>query len=115
MTRLAETQRIRIALLHAGYLPLPAHEKAVLLKGWRTIQPDDTMIAGWSREHVDWTNSGVRAADTPGVDIDVLDVEAAAEIEAVVRRHIGDGVVLVRTGLAPKRLIPFRASYHSAS
>ena len=54
-------------------------------------------------------NTGVIAKFTPGLDIDILDLDAAEAVETLARGHFEEhGVILVRIGRPPKRLIPLR-------
>ena len=54
-------------------------------------------------------NTGILCCFTPTLDIDILDADAAAAVEALVRERFEDGGhVLIRVGLPPKRAIPFR-------
>ena len=52
------------------------------------------------------TNTGIITADTPAIDIDVLDPAVADELQCMVEQMIGTSAV--RTGLAPKRALLFR-------
>src|SRR5262249_50153874 len=54
-------------------------------------------------------NTGVIAKRTPGLDIDIKIEDAAEAVEALAREHFEErGLVLVRFGQPPKRLIPLR-------
>jgi hypothetical protein len=82
-----------------------------MLDGWRKladITPEQ--ISLWSRMRPAETNTGILTARTPALDIDILDPDAAAAIEDLVRDRFGErGAILVRFGQRPKRAIPFRA------
>jgi AAA domain/Bifunctional DNA primase/polymerase, N-terminal len=100
----------RTALLYAGYVPTPCVGKEPILKEWteRTIVTDE-IIEQWREQHPDVTNTGVLTFKNPVVDIDIWDGAVVAEIERVVRELAGNsGVLLTRTGRAPKMAIPFR-------
>ena len=105
-----ETQR-RILLSSIGFSPIPLMGKAPRVNGWQTmthVSPET--IRGWETRYPDHLNTGLLAGPTPGLDIDILNRAAAEAVEALVREWFkGRGKILVRTGRAPKRLIPFRA------
>src|SRR5262249_26481784 len=52
--------------------------------------------------------TGIRTKYTPAVDIDVRDPVIADQLESALRASFPDVQLLVRTGMPPKRLIPFR-------
>jgi RecA-family ATPase len=87
-----------------GYapLPIPRGQKGPRVSGWRskTFTPAD---------FPDGCNIGIRCGDNQiaAMDIDVLDESAAAElVREWTSRHPGDW--MLRTGQAPKVLLPFR-------
>jgi hypothetical protein len=104
------TQR-RILLNSVGFSSIPVMGQAPKVTGWQTmtnVSPDT--IKGWEESYPDHLNTGLLAGPTPGLDIDVFNRAAAEAVEALVREWFkGKGKILVRTGRAPKRLIPFRA------
>jgi hypothetical protein len=99
----------RLRLLEIGIVPLPATVgKEVFLKKWSERKIDETEVRSWER-HPEWPSTSARTATTPCLDIDIRHGEAADACETLVRdRFDGLGEILIRTGLAPKRLIPFR-------
>jgi hypothetical protein len=103
---------LRLRLRRLGYDPLPLVGKACYLNGWRTkTNANAAEIALWSSLYRDAKNTGIVCTHTPVLDIDILNPEAAAAAEEIVRRRISEacgGVVLVRVGLWPKRAIPFK-------
>jgi hypothetical protein len=101
---------LRLRLLKVGITPLPAtRNKEVFLTEWTTRLIDEAEVRSWE-SHADWPSTGADTADHPCLDIDIRDVDAADACERLVRdRFDGMGELLVRTGLAPKRLFPFRA------
>jgi Bifunctional DNA primase/polymerase, N-terminal len=100
----------RLALLNAGFSPIPVEGKRPPLKEWQKAQANATEIELWERLFPAAKNTGVLTARTPFIDIDLLAPEAAEAIEALARgRFEGRGRLLVRFGRAPKRAIPFRA------
>ena len=103
---------IRLRLHNARYFPIPVVGKKPVLKGWEKqtgTTPQD--IAAWSNDYPSATNTGVLTAPMPTLDVDILDPEAAAAVETLVRDRFGDcGRFLVRFGRPPKRAIPFQTA-----
>lgn len=101
---------LRLQLLANGLTPLPATRgKEVFLLEWTTRPIDEAEIRSWER-HTDWPSTGARTTLHPCLDVDVRDADVVDACERLVRdRFDGLGVLLSRTGLAPKRLFPFRA------
>jgi hypothetical protein len=88
-------------------LRLTLQSAQVRLTGWTNLGPvTPEMIDMWAKTWPDATGTGVIAKDTPAIDLDIL-IEPAA-IAEVRERFEELGYFLVRIGLAPKRLIPFR-------
>jgi hypothetical protein len=106
----ADTTVLRQRLLANGCEPLPATlQKEVLWPKWPTRQINEAVVRSWERQLKAWPNTGSRCTYQPCLDIDVLYPDAADACEQLVRDSFGDhGEVLIRIGLAPKRLIPFR-------
>ena len=100
----------RLSLLRAGFSPLPCTGKKVLMKEWTTLpEPTRHEIESWGRTAPAYLSTGIRTKHTPALDIDILDPVAAEAVERLVReRFEGQGQILVRFGLEPKRCIPFR-------
>jgi hypothetical protein len=96
---------LRLALIAADFLPIPLNGKAPVLKQWQHGSAD---VESWAKLYPFATNTGIVTRLAPALDIDILDPGAADAVEALVREKISDGAVLIRTGRAPKRLIPFR-------
>ena len=84
--------------------------KAPKVTGWQMMtNVGPGTVRDWEESYPDHLNTGLLAGHTPGLDIDILDRAAAQAVEALVREWFkGKGKILVRTGRAPKRLIPFR-------
>jgi hypothetical protein len=106
---------LRRKLKAAGYSPIPCEGKKPPMKGWDekiNVTPDE--IGLWTGMWQYATNTGILTRNTPALDIDILNDEAARAVEALVRgryeREECDDVVpiLVRFGLAPKRAVLFR-------
>ena len=97
----------RLAMLANGYEPLPLIGKAPIPKRWEQIIINEETIHGWANAG---PNTGMRAATAPGLDIDILDEQAAQIVEATARLYLEDkGEILVRIGLPPKHAILLRA------
>jgi hypothetical protein len=96
----------RLALKHADFAPLPLHNKECHLVGWptKTLVTDNEIIS-WQSLAAS-RNTGLLTKSTPALDIDILNPDAADAVEKLIRQWHGE--LLVRTGLPPKRLIPFR-------
>lgn len=103
---------LRLSLIGGGYSPIPAKGKDTLVKGWqKKANASAEVITRWSERYPDHLNTGLLAAHTPGLDVDIEDQAAADAIEDMVREHYADrGKILTRIGRAPKRLIPFRTN-----
>lgn len=94
--------------LHAaGYEPLPAEGKGVYLDGWPTLDVA-AHVAAWDASHKG--NIGLRCGLLRGLDVDILDAPLSEAIEEAVRREFVLNGTPTRIGLAPKRLLPLRAS-----
>jgi hypothetical protein len=109
-TATATPTSFRLQVKANGYQPIPVRGKKPALDGWTglgTITDDD--IRSWERLCV--SNTGILAAATPGLDIDLLDAAAVAEMVELVREHFHSyGTILIRTGRAPKCCIPFQTN-----
>jgi hypothetical protein len=97
-----------------GYdpLPTPCRGKQCFLEGWpgKIDTPIDE-IQAWGVDHPQWSNTGINTTHVAGLDIDLLDPEAAEAVRQKILDRFGDrGVVLERTGRAPKFLVPFRVT-----
>jgi hypothetical protein len=99
----------RVALLENGFTPTPCAGKRALLDGWASIHaPTARQILVWGKTHPRCQSTGLLTRLTPGFDIDVLDEHAAQAVEDMtVRWFAKRGIILVRTGAWPKRLILF--------
>lgn len=104
-TAMSELLKLRLALKAAGFSPIPCKGKQPLLREWQTrFDASAEEMAAWPG-----ANTGSLCAYVPGWDADILDLEAAEAVEAMVKdRFDGRGIIPVRFGLAPKRLMIFR-------
>lgn len=100
---------LRQGLLAAGYVPLPAKGKAVLLKAWSRVKVTTEEVERWSREMSWLPNTGIRCDNLVAIDIDVTDKPLANEIFRLARDRLGDQA-LARVGRAPKVLLLYRAA-----
>jgi hypothetical protein len=103
---------LRQRLHAAGFMPLPLNGKKCLIEDWSNHHDtNDGEIALWAKLFPQCDNTGILCRNTPTLDIDILDPEAAEAVEDFVRERFEDrGHVLVRIGKAPKRAIPFRCA-----
>lgn len=98
-------------LVELGYriVPLPPGSKGPHRKGWPKFNADADQVRRWYSNGSANDGIGVLAATTPAIDVDILDPEVAGlmadEIDKIFEGHN----LLMRTGKAPKFLIPFRS------
>ena len=106
----AEVTEVRLKLRRAGFDPIPAHGKRPSLGEWqKMIGVAEHEVQRWERAYPSAENTGILTARTPTFDIDIYDPNAAQAVEELVRNHFEEkGAILGRTGLWPKRAIPFR-------
>jgi hypothetical protein len=102
----ASIQERRVRYVKAGYEPLPCIGKRPMPTGWEALSIDVDVPAAWSTSFPAATNTGIRTKWTPAVDIDVRDAAVADQLESALRASFPSA--LVRFGMPPKRLIPFR-------
>ena len=107
--RVAVTAR-RIALVKLGHEPIPvlSGRKRPALPGWESTPIDLDTVSTWADDRPGELSTGIRTSKTPGFDIDIRDPGVADQVEQALLNMCPPGPVLKRTGLAPKRLIPFR-------
>lgn len=91
-------------LLSNGYQPIPIKpkNKRPAVPDW-SAEVTPTKVTAWQAAYPQ-CGVGLLTANTPAIDIDVLDEAMSDRIEALCLRHL-DGSELIRTGKAPKRLI----------
>ena len=106
----AEVTEVRLKLRRAGFDPIPAHGKRPSLGEWqKMIGVAEHEVQRWERAYPSAGNTGILTARTPRFDIDIYDPAAAQAVEELVRNNFEEkGAILGRTGLWPKRAIPFR-------
>jgi hypothetical protein len=101
---------LRLQLRAAGFSPVPAEGKKPPMEGWpEKLNPTDAEIRLWPKTWHLAHNTGVISKFCPGLDIDILDEDAAEAMEHLAREHFeARGKITARVGLWPKRLIPLR-------
>jgi hypothetical protein len=109
----ANPTELRLQLREAGFDPIPLRGKNPAMKrdwAWPTLAGAGAdQIDMWAKSFPDAVNSGILCKRTPAFDIDVLNPDAAEEIEELTRERFGErGYFLTRIGLAPKRAVLFR-------
>ena len=111
MITIAQATTVRRELVRRGYTSLlPLFGKVPAMAKWQEVaNVSHEMIRMWSLSWVDATNTSILTRDTPTLDLDILNEEAARACEDFVRDRFEDvGYVLTRIGQPPKRAIPFR-------
>jgi hypothetical protein len=103
---------VRLRLVQHGYQPLPVNGKIPALVRWqKRTGTSSGDIEIWARTYPGSANTSILCSTVPVLDIDVLDPDAAAAVEAVVReRFEGRGAICVRFGQPPKRAIFFQTA-----
>jgi uncharacterized protein DUF3987/bifunctional DNA primase/polymerase-like protein len=104
---------IRKRLRDSGYDPIPLRGKNPAMKkdwAWHKLAgASEDQIGMWAKSFPDADNTGIRCGKTPAFDIDILNPEAAQEVEELTRERFEDrGYFLTRIGRAPKRAVLFR-------
>jgi RecA-family ATPase len=102
----------RAKLAANGYDCIPLIGKRPALPGWqKKIGAAAADFNYWDLQLSKASNTGLNGVRTPGLDLDIVNPEAAATAGDAVRDWFdGRGIILTRIGQAPKRLIPFRTS-----
>lgn len=104
--------RLRLKLQEEGYAPIPVNGKIPPLDGWQKkldVSHDEIISWDTNPKTSKGKNTGLLAERTPGLDIDILNADAADAVEQMVRDRFEErGCILARIGSPPKRLIPFR-------
>jgi hypothetical protein len=108
MSSQVETERL--SLLAGGYAPLPLIGKRPIFDDWpKRLDVTAQEIERWSRASPAAENTGILTKFTPALDIDILDAEAAAAVEALAKERFEEiGFTPVRIGKWPKRALLFR-------
>jgi hypothetical protein len=101
-----------LPMLEAGFgvLPIAVGEKYPAgLNNWRAIKTTPEMVRKWTSNGFADAGIGINAERTPAIDVDILDKEIAGRMADEIDRIFDGADFLIRTGMAPKFLIPFRA------
>ncbi|MFD2675992.1 bifunctional DNA primase/polymerase [Camelimonas lactis] len=96
---------LRHRLINNGYTPVPCVGKRPIPKAWTELQPDHSQVDAY----LSHPNTGILTGQVVGIDVDVLHLQAAAELRALVMTLPGGDKALVRVGKAPKALYLFRS------
>ena len=80
-------------------------EKRPAFARWSTVPIDVPTVERWTEQYPA-CGIGLRTGTLVGVDIDILDPDLAHRVDHLVRQRLGD--TLMRVGLWPKRLLPYR-------
>jgi hypothetical protein len=99
------------ALIDLGYriVPLPPGEKGPRMKGWPQANLSGSDVRRMAANGSAQAGVGVLAATTPAIDVDILDKEVAGQMLEAIEGIFEGHNLLMRTGKAPKFLIPFRS------
>jgi hypothetical protein len=101
-----EPLEARLAMLANGYEPIPLNGKAPTLNSWQRITINEEVVRGWAGMG---PNTGMRTANTPVLDSDILDPEGARIVGNTIRPLLdGKGKILERVGEYPKFAVPMR-------
>src|SRR5262249_40067479 len=102
-------RELRLRLTEAGFEVIPLVGKKPVLDGWQKRgTATEHEIAMWDTFEAA-TNTGGLTAQTPFLDNDITDPDAAEAVEQLVSERFDGQLVLCRIGRAPKRAIPFQA------
>jgi hypothetical protein len=97
----------RLLLSHRGFAPIPVNGKEPMPMAWqKKLTTTDAEIKQWEREFPHAINTGMLTCNTPTIDIDILNRDAAVEVEKLAQRRFNS--TLLRIGRPPNRAIPFR-------
>jgi hypothetical protein len=104
--------QLRQQLREAGFSPIPVAGKQPTLPGWPSqVDANEHTINLWETLCPYDKSTGIITRNSPGLDIDFKDEDAAEALEELARERFDSrGPILVRIGQAPKRLIPFRTN-----
>ena len=99
-----------LRLKHRGYVVVPVlvGTKRPVITGWQNEDPSEEHLRELAAGDYKHGNVGINTRFTPAVDLDVYDENVAKTMEDYLAEKYGD--ICVRVGLAPKRLVVFRAT-----
>src|SRR5689334_7492028 len=97
----------RLAIYCNGFEPLQLIGKAPILSGWQSVSINEAVIGDWANSG---PNTGIRTAQAPAIDVDILDPDGAQVARDALRRLLDDkGKILERVGQHPKFAVLLRA------
>ena len=102
-----------LRLKSRGYTVVPIQRglkgpHGLYAKAWQNEDPTEDQLRHYAQTDFRDGNIGINTRFTPAIDLDVYDEEVADVMEAYLADRYGD--ICVRVGMAPKRLVVFRAS-----
>lgn len=108
------TQYLKIygeQLVQLGYtvLPIKPGTKRPDIPDWPRFNTTIEQASKWASNGRAGHGVGINARNTPAIDVDVLDPVISAKMAHAIERIFPNAPLLVRTGQAPKFLIPFRS------
>lgn len=112
MISIEQATQTRLALLRAGFCPLPfaCKEKRPVIRNWQRLDASisEACIIGWQEKYPNATGTGVLAGHLTVVDVDVTKPELIQPIKAAIHKITG-GIAPERIGCPPKRAFFFRS------
>lgn len=98
-------------LVQLGYtvLPIKPGTKRPDIPDWPRFNTTLEHARKWASNGRAGHGVGINARNTPAIDVDVLDADISAQMARAIEDIFPDAPLLVRTGQAPKFLIPFRS------
>ena len=90
MISIEQATQTRIALVKAGFCPLPfaCKEKRPVIRNWQRLAGsiDEACIIGWQEKYPNATGTGVLAGHLTVVDVDVTKPELVEPIKAAIQK-----------------------------
>ena len=98
-------------LVELGYtvLPIKPGSKRPDIKDWPRHATTVANVVAWYSNGRAQHGVGINARNTPAIDVDVLDPEVAQAMSDAIDAIFPGHSLLMRTGMAPKFLIPFQS------
>jgi hypothetical protein len=98
-------------LVELGYtvLPIKPGSKRPDIKDWPRHATTAANVVAWYSNGRAQHGVGINARNTPAIDVDVLDDQVAGAMADAIDAIFPGHSLLMRTGMAPKFLIPFRS------
>lgn len=96
------------SLIDKGFniVPIEPGKKAPGFDGWQKTRATHSILAKWIESGRQNHGVGIITANTPAVDIDVIDDDLAVVLETWCLENLGPAPI--RIGMAPKRLLLYR-------